>query len=48
MRSETSRGVRLVFHRVFQPSAKEPLNFEATVERTVRELTSGEYCAVLA
>jgi hypothetical protein len=26
-----------VFHRLFQPSAKEPLNFEATVERTVRE-----------
>jgi phage terminase large subunit-like protein len=28
---------RLVTHRVFQPSPKEPLDFEATVERTVRE-----------
>jgi phage terminase large subunit-like protein len=32
--------VRLVFHRIFQPSAKAPLDFEATVERTVRELTT--------
>jgi phage terminase large subunit-like protein len=32
--------VRLVFHRVFQPSVKAPLDFEATVERTVRELTT--------
>jgi len=30
--------VRLVFHRIFQPSSKEPLDFEATVERTAREL----------
>jgi phage terminase large subunit-like protein len=30
--------VRLVFHRIFQPSAKEPLDFENTIERTVREL----------
>jgi phage terminase large subunit-like protein len=37
---KAANKVRLVFHRVFQPSAKEPLNFEATVERTVRELTT--------
>jgi phage terminase large subunit-like protein len=35
--SETSK-VRIVFHRVFQPSPKEPLNFEATIACTVREL----------
>jgi phage terminase large subunit-like protein len=29
---------RLVFHRIFQPSATNPLDFEATIERTVREL----------
>jgi hypothetical protein len=32
--------VRIVFHRVFQPSPKEPLNFEATIACTVRELLS--------
>jgi hypothetical protein len=30
--------VRLIAHRVFQPTAAEPLDFEATVERTVLEL----------
>jgi phage terminase large subunit-like protein len=30
--------VRLVFHRVFQLSPDEPLDFESTVERTVHEL----------
>jgi len=25
-------------HRIFQPSAKQPLDFEATVERTLRDL----------
>jgi hypothetical protein len=29
-----------VFHRIFQPSAKEPLNFEATIAHTVRDLTT--------
>jgi phage terminase large subunit-like protein len=29
---------RLVFHRVFQPSPQEPLDFEATVEATIIEL----------
>jgi phage terminase large subunit-like protein len=30
--------VRIVSHRIFQPSVKEPLNFEATIGHTVREL----------
>jgi phage terminase large subunit-like protein len=36
---ETNR-VRLVNHRIFQPSANDPLNFEATVEHTLRDLCS--------
>jgi phage terminase large subunit-like protein len=36
---ETNK-VRIVFHRIFQPSAKEPLNFEATIAHTVRDLTT--------
>ena len=35
---EKAQQVRLVFHRVFQPSAGEPLNFESTVEATLLEL----------
>jgi Phage Terminase len=34
---QTNRVV-LVEHYIFQPTAKEPLNFEATIERTLREL----------
>ena len=30
--------VRLVTHRIFQPSPNEPLNFEATIEATVLDL----------
>jgi phage terminase large subunit-like protein len=30
--------VRLVFHRIFQPTAAEPLDFEATIEATILEL----------
>jgi phage terminase large subunit-like protein len=30
--------VRLVFHRVYQPSASEPLDFEATIEATLLDL----------
>jgi hypothetical protein len=30
--------VRVVFHRIFQPSAAEPLDFEKTIETTVLEL----------
>jgi hypothetical protein len=33
-----AQRVILVSHRIFQPSAKEPLDFEATIARTVREL----------
>jgi len=34
----SSKRVKLVFHRIFQPSAAAPLDFEATIERTVLEL----------
>jgi hypothetical protein len=34
---QTNRVV-LVEHYIFQPTAKEPLNFELTIERTLREL----------
>jgi phage terminase large subunit-like protein len=33
-----SKQVRLVFHRVFQPTPDRPLQFEATIEATLREL----------
>jgi phage terminase large subunit-like protein len=33
-----AQRVVLVGHRIFQPSAREPLNFEATIERTLRDL----------
>ena len=35
---EDAKRVRLVRHFIFQPSPKEPLDFEATIERTLREL----------
>jgi phage terminase large subunit-like protein len=35
---KAANKVRLVFHRIFQPTRKQPLDFEATVERTLREL----------
>jgi hypothetical protein len=35
---EKAKQVRLIFHRVFQPSPDEPLDFEATIERTVLDL----------
>jgi phage terminase large subunit-like protein len=35
---EKGKQVRLVFHRVFQPLPDEPLDFEATIERTVLDL----------
>ena len=31
--------VRLVWHRIFQPSPDQPLDFEATIEETVLDLT---------
>jgi phage terminase large subunit-like protein len=33
-----ARKVRLVWHRVFQPSPTDPLDFEATIEKTLLEL----------
>ena len=35
---QNAQQVRLVTHRVFQPSPDEPLDFEATIERTVLDL----------
>jgi len=32
------KRVRLVWHRVFQPTPREPLDFEATVEQTLLDL----------
>jgi len=32
---EQTRQVRLVTHRIFQPTADEPLDFETTIERTL-------------
>jgi phage terminase large subunit-like protein len=36
--NKEAQRVVLVLHRIFQPSVKEPLDFEATVERTLRDL----------
>jgi phage terminase large subunit-like protein len=33
-----TKQVRLAWHRVFQPSVKDPLDFEATVERALMDL----------
>jgi Phage Terminase len=33
-----AKRVRLVSHRIFQPTASEPLNFEATVEATIKDM----------
>ena len=33
-----AKKVRLVWHRIFQPSATDPLDFEATIEATLLEL----------
>jgi phage terminase large subunit-like protein len=35
---KSRQQVRLVFHRVFQPSPNEPLDFEAAIEATLRDL----------
>jgi phage terminase large subunit-like protein len=40
-----AQACRLCFHRVFQPSPNEPLNFEATVERTLLELNE-RFCVM--
>src|SRR5262249_52410321 len=35
-----TRKVRLVFHRIFTPTRGEDIDFEATIENTLRELRS--------
>jgi hypothetical protein len=35
---EQAKRVRLVWHRIFQPSPRDPLDFEATIEATLMEL----------
>jgi phage terminase large subunit-like protein len=35
---DNTQKVRLVWHRTFQPSPNDPLNFEDTVERTLLEM----------
>jgi phage terminase large subunit-like protein len=34
----TAKKIRLVWHRIFQPSAADPLDFESTVESTLLDL----------
>jgi phage terminase large subunit-like protein len=34
-----AQQVRLVFHRIFQPTPEQPLNFEHTIEQTVLDLS---------
>ncbi|MGC2221830.1 MAG: terminase large subunit [Methylocella sp.] len=34
----STKRARLIFHRIFQPSATAPLDFEATIEKTILEL----------
>jgi hypothetical protein len=34
-----TQKVRLIFHRVFQPSPDQPLDFESTIEATLHDLT---------
>jgi phage terminase large subunit-like protein len=36
--NKKEQRVRLIWHRVFQPSPTDPLDFEATIERTVIDL----------
>ena len=35
-----AKKVNLVSHRIFQPTVNDPLNFEATIEQTLRDLCS--------
>ena len=35
---QSAQQVRLVFHRIFQPSPNDPLDFEATIEATLLDL----------
>lgn len=36
---DAEKRVRVVWHRIFQPSANDPLDFEATIETTLQDLT---------
>ena len=36
--NQSAQQVRLVTHRIYQPSPDEPLDFEATIEKTILEL----------
>ena len=36
--NDKAKRVRLVWHRIFQPSPRDPLDFEATIEASLREL----------
>ena len=48
---ERTQQVRLVTHRVFQPTAEEPLDFEATIERALldwhKAYSYARYCLIL-
>ena len=35
---QAARKVRLVWHRIFQPSPSDPLDFEATIEKTLGDM----------
>jgi len=35
---KAAKKARLIWHRIFQPSPNEPLNFEATIEKTLLDL----------
>ncbi len=35
---DTAKKARVVWHRIFQPSPSDPLDFESTVERTLLEI----------
>jgi len=37
---EEQKGVRLVWHRIFQPTPQDPLNFEDTIEETLLDLAN--------
>jgi len=38
--NEKQKRVRLVWHRIFQPTPKDPLNFEDTIEETLLDLAN--------
>jgi hypothetical protein len=41
--NEKYERVELVFHRIFQPTPEQPLDFEATVERTLLDLGKNKF-----